>query len=74
MVLQILRPLHLCEGNHWVIRSAEGVFQGICRGRHIRLVVVKVQMLFLVVGVELKVVRHARWVLCVVNHDEEYGR
>jgi hypothetical protein len=31
-------------------------------------------VLFLVAGVEVKVVRHAGWIWCVVKHDEECGR
>jgi hypothetical protein len=37
------------------------------------LIGVKLQMLFLVAGVEYKIMRHGRWILHVLNHGEEFG-
>jgi hypothetical protein len=33
----------------------------------------ELQMLFLVAGVEFKIIRHVRWILRVLNHSEEPG-
>jgi hypothetical protein len=37
------------------------------------LIVVEIHMLLLVVGIELKVLRHSRWILRVLSHGEGCG-